>query len=428
MMFARRLSFLMLGFALIAPLVTSEAGAQQTSTSQQAASPQVPPAPATPVSNSIISLKKKREWTLHAEIFLRSFAFRTTQGRHRPHFELERAAVVYPLIEGSGSHKVHLEKVAGRVTFENRLQDDSFELLDGYHSGERMARWDVENVRGSNLRLIVDIPMTTYETRFDEQRAMEIGWPTQPLPPVAASCLTPQQFIESDDPGIPRRIDDWTNGRARSIPPARLAKFIAGKVVDEFQPNGEGYVFGRNGKMQGFDLQGAARSNRTMRGSPFDMVALTCALYRAAGIPARVVLGYDVLRSLGEDSGIFFEAGDCFAEEIDQGVPPFPIFHAWVEFYLRDENTGEQAWIPVDVLKQRKVSSRAPDLDRPWRYFGRNDCLENVLPISFHFHPPTTVVAPGAPALWGWLPEPEVTATEQNMLYRAMHTPKRAGD
>jgi transglutaminase-like putative cysteine protease len=156
----------------------------------------------------------------------------------------------------------------------------------------------------------------------------------------------------------------------------------------------------------GYNVRGAVDAARQQRGSNLDMANLLCAVYRAAGIPARVVIGYDHEAQRKEDR------------------PPVT---AWVEFFLMvDQENQRGEWIPVDIIRQREFSSRAPDVTRPWKYFGNSDLSNNYSVISFHWHPPTTVVNSGPPAFWGWLPKPTAPNVDQGVRFHAFETPTTA--
>jgi hypothetical protein len=209
-------------------------------------------------------------------------------------------------------------------------------------------------------------------------------------------------------------VDRWTRGKdPKSIPPAQLAKFFAGEVQRLVQPSGNGIGYNRLGLMEGIDLQGAPFTADRGRGSEFDMVCVLAAVYREAGLPARIVVGYDIGESKDEDRGNFLRRRG--SEDL----------RAWVEFALIDEATGRTCWIPVDVVRMRKVSSRTPPLDQPWKYFGTHDELDGLIPFAFQFHPPTTVRAYGSPGFWGWLVTPTPPArADQTLRFIATTTPK----
>jgi len=85
------------------------------------------------------------------------------------------------------------------------------------------------------------------------------------------------------------------------------------------------------------------------RGDDFSLAALSCALLRAAGVPARMVSGY-----LSGDTG----------ERTTR--------HFWDEFFV--ETVG---WLPMDPLLGREKSmapaARNPDVDVKAYYFGNMD-------------------------------------------------------
>jgi hypothetical protein len=166
--------------------------------------------------------------------------------------------------------------------------------------------------------------------------------------------------------------------------------------------------------MEGLEVVGAPEAARRRRGTPYDLVAVLTAVYRSAGIPARMVVGYDT----GQDSG------DKFLGEKKSGE-----LRPWVEFALVGKD-NKLVWVPVDIVMMRKRTPSLRDMNKPWKYFGNNDELNHVLPFSFHYHPPTTVVAHGAPAFWGWMvtPEPPKGNVIQTIRFTAISTPKRASD
>ena len=78
--------------------------------------------------------------------------------------------------------------------------------------------------------------------------------------------------------------------------------------------------------------------------------------------------------------------------------------------------------------KSRSQSSRVKPLDQPWKYFGTHDQLDDICPFAFQYHPPTTVMAHGSFAFWGWLTLPEVQVAEQFIRFQANMTARRGGE
>lgn len=172
-----------------------------------------------------------------------------------------------------------------------------------------------------------------------------------------------------------------------------------------------GDVTTRTGEFAGVIIQPPAETLRSGRGTAADTAALLAALYRKAGIPARIVIGHDTGGSR-----------NITGRQRSVGL------RYWVEFALYDEAANTINWVPVDVVRMRRATSRPPAIERPWRYFGTHDELDEVVPFAFHFHPPTDVVSYGAPAFWGWFvtPTPPVAAT-QTVRFSATTAPRRGG-
>ena len=179
------------------------------------------------------------------------------------------------------------------------------------------------------------------------------------------------------------------------------------------------------------------------RANPAIIANLYVSLLRASGIPARVVIGTEIsaadLRSIPNANLPRRNASDIDADlvPIDPRFPNNPRvatrgtrIRFWTEFYLFDERTGTGQWIPVDLHRQRAESSRAPDIHRPWRYFGNHDELDEIVPLTSVY---TTIDAPGfsgIPALWGWATEPERSDLRAPtvLLIEATGQPRRAND
>lgn len=378
----------------------------------------------------LIARTEQHEWTLNIDVRVRSAPARFTDGAtvSRPifktRFRVDDAAVVFPLIGSSATSKVDLAGLRSALRFDNRLRDDEPDILDDYQAGERMGVWRLGEADGTELSLQLRLPVTTWSARFDESAALRAPWPDEAdLPPVAISALAPQAFVESDDPHILDLVDRLTLGRARAVPPALLAKFLLGVVVERFQPDSAGQHFNERGGYAGMDVLGAAVAARRWTGSVFDMAALTCALYRAAGIPARVVIGYDVARTQGRLSGLVETDYPC-GQASAAPVTGAPLIHAWVEFFLlTNPEQREGEWIPVDPWRQREFSSAPPPMEQSWAFFGSHPCANGLIPLSFHFFPPTDVITAGAPALWGWLSTPDIPVVDQEIRFDAFTTP-----
>jgi hypothetical protein len=362
-----------------------------------------------------------QEWTLNGEILLLSL---TTEGLGTPSrpvpttrpFKLDGAVITFPIPTDTAYTVIDDQLTKSELMVGNTQIPGTPRMLEGYQSGQRLLAWDVKDIDAKSIRLTVSTSQQAFQTVVDERRAFAVDWPSKELPEALNSSLGAQLYIESDAPEIKRLVEVWTNANPTRVKPYYLAKHLAAKVIDWYQPS-EGpflsnrdsdiFLTGRGAVMvAGYNVRGAVAAAREQRGSNLDMANLLCAVYRAAGIPARVVIGYD--HKAQEDNNR-------------------PALIAWVEFFLMvDEENQLGEWVPVDIIRQREFSSRAPDITQAWKYFGNSDLSQNYSVISFHWHPPTTVVNSGPPAFWGWLPKPAAPNVDQGVRFWAFATPMTA--
>lgn len=362
-----------------------------------------------------------RDWTISPIVRLHSYQFRVdpdepVRESNAPTV-LDAVAMVYPLISGSAMHDAYLDRVGSEFSVGNIKLDLEPRTLANYQGGTMLAVWEAKDIRTTQaLQLRVDIPMTCYETRIDEKIAETYDWPTGAYKPMIASCLEAQLYIEPGHPEVRKLVDEWTKGNVKNAKPYLAAKFLAGKVVEHFQPTEGAYESAGRGPnrghvtavlLEGFNVNGAGYAAATGKGSRFDMACLLTAVYRAAGIPSRMVIGLDI-------------------EETREAN--LPVLCAWSEFYLYDEKADAGEWIPVDVYRQREFSSRMPPLKQRWQYFGHNEDFDFIAPLSYHWLPPTTLTNTGPPGIWGWIPSPGVPAVDAELSFVYNETPKRGDD
>jgi hypothetical protein len=341
---------------------------------------------------------------------------------------------IFPLVVHTGSTDLFQDDYKGLLRINGHDTTDQFRVLTGYPTGTKLAEWEAGSqdslTEARQVELHVEIPQRCYNTALDEAGAMEVTWPTMAFPPEAASCLTPQLWIEAafDDSGRLRMYDDKLVKEAmkeifedhgltdlKRVPPVRVAKMIAEKVWGEIQINGEGMVFMRTGEFAGMDLQSPGMTLDLKKGSEQDVAVLVCALLKKAGLPARPVIGFDI-NSRSDNK--FLNKGSKSNR-----------LRTWVEFALFDEAKNTINWVPVDVARMRKTTSRPTPIERPWPYFGTHDELSFVPVLAVTFHPPTDVVAYGAPAFWGWFVTPApATNAEQGLRFQAAAMAKKGGE
>lgn len=386
-----------------------------------------PPAPDDRPENAFLTYTEPQDWTARVQVDITAYERSDQYGLEVHDWTFDTLALIFPIMRETASSLGDVEAVKGTLRVGGRDYTSGFKVLDGYPGGAAYGRWDAHEL--ANIReisLVFESGVRSWETHLDENAAAKIGWPEGDWPTEARSTFEPMFGVEytADSPATTAAIDrvlkKWTDGKdPKSIAPLTLAKYLAGRVVELIQPVGQGLQRGRSRTRRGFEgfrLQGAERTIKSSRGGPFDMAAVLAGVYRRAGLPARIVIG---LREFDEYDTTDLQRDDFSGENA---------LHAYVEFFLYDEKTGAKGWIPVDVVQMRKHSSRAGPLDRPWEYFGTHDELDYFIPLSFFFHPPTTVRAYGSPGLWGWFvtPEPPAVAFQQ-LTFATYNTPVRGG-
>ncbi len=386
--------------------------------------------PTEPLAEKVLVLEKSKDWTMTIDLRIQAGNVKDVvdgQIMTQPvPFKFSSAAVVFPMLTASAAHRLELDggnapKYKGELKFDNVLMDSKPTFIDGYAGGTKLARWEMRGVEGNDTQLHLEYQMTCWNSVLDETLARTIPWPKGAWPAPAASALKPHLFVESDAPAVTELLQRTMEGNdPKSQPPAVLAKHLAGQVMGLVQTSGNGLLFNQNSTFRGFDLKGAAATARDLRGSQHDVACLLAAVYRAAGLPARVVIGYDKEETTAG-------GGSSRNNPLSRSGSGPSNLRSWVEFALVDPFDSKPFWIPVDIVRLRKQSSRPPAFDATWKFFGTHDELNAVLPIAFQYHPPTSVTAL-APGFWGWVSTPETAMGVQSLRFSAIRTPQRGDE
>ena len=419
------------GMALLAMCAANTVLAQPSGGANPAARPAgkgAAPAASKSFLDRVIQRRNPTEWKLQTFIHLDSYQSTNVgsptrgPGAGTPGqtpvtiipFNFETAAIVFPVPPSTAASEMPEGSVTARIRMDGTSLPAKPAWIPDLPCGAKYGRWDLNTFKGRAIDLEFETVQTCWEIVFDEGAANKAVWPTaNKWSADARSAWDAQLGIEPGLPSVREALAKWCGGKPpQSVPPVQLAKFLASRVLESIQPSGDGLVSSRTGLLQGFSLKGHDAVLKDGRGSEHDIAALLCALYRAAGLPARIIIGFDVSESDPQTAGL--------AHHGDGAV------RTWVEFCVEDETvpaangSPTRLWIPVDVARQRKTSTKAPPLDRPWKYFGSNDQTDSMIPLAFHFHPPLSgAVAHGSPLLWGWMTTPEAQPAEQSIRFLA---------
>lgn len=411
------------GFAQSAPSATS-------SPPKQGVVPQAPPAQA--IARPLIEpgpyviREQPKDWILNTRVRVLSERVDYLTDRELPRvtpITFRNLAMFFPIVLSSASHEMQERRVESKLTIDDRVVVENprgqTPLVGGpAHSGTRIARIQYAapdpGQSSRQIKLELTLPVRASRTRFDEPAAMKVPWPSGPFPPEAASTLAPQMFVDMDPRGpydltsvqamIKQWLDDERIADPKAVPPARLAKILAGKMVERFQPSGKGQSRARTGEFEGLEFTSPDQIVRTGRGHDHELAAMLALVYRSVGLPARVVIGYEGEEDGGKNKGV--SSGSKRKD-----------LRFWVEFVLFDEAANSVNWVPVDLARLRRASSRPPAIDRPWKYFGTHDELNNIIPFAFTFHPPVqTARAYGNVGFWAWIIDPGTPDSAYQML------------
>ncbi len=338
----------------------------------------------------------------------------------------ETAAVIFPIppvtstSSGSLARKDSVD-FSAELLFDGVVLPAPPTIISGYAGGQQYYKWTATDIEAKTMLLRLKLPVTSSKLVFDEQLAMAVPWPASGYSEAVNSVMQTQLGVDymHNLPGKPEEqraetqividelIKKWTGAEdPKKLGPVHLAKYLAGQTMELLQPSGEGKAFNRNTSFSGFDLQGTLATLQTRKGSEYDIHCALTAIYRRVGIPARVIIGRD-------------RGTNATNREK---------YRSWVEFAIVDPITNVEVWVPVDIIRQRTASSRAPSLERSWEFFGGIVDFQQVIPLSFHFHPPTTVDNAGAPCMWGWLTTPTSQVATQTISMNLTTAPVRGKD
>ncbi|MBS0186755.1 MAG: transglutaminase family protein, partial [Planctomycetes bacterium] len=343
-------------------------------------------------------------------------------------FVFDSMTLVFPVVPATGLSDVNTGGVQSWLRFEgHEMMSGPFakewtrekpapvllqRMASGqlYPAGVMLGKWYWENPNSQTrtIQLMMQVPITSYRTILDDAAANKVPWPKGSWPEVAAACFQPQMFIDCGiDPvtfemkmynmkPIQDAVRDWTKGNPKELTPHKLAKFLTHKVVHGMIPGKPDIWWG--GQQQailGLDLLGAPLAMETRQIGLKDMGTVLVAVMREAGLPARMVFGYQAVEVVQDgNKAVTFSNNDRF--------------RAWVEYCLYDEEKKTINWVPIDYQQFRFTSNAMPSLDQAWTFIGTLPYGQTMVPVALQAFPPTTVMGYGYPALWGWVLQPGV--------------------
>jgi hypothetical protein len=250
----------------------------------------------------------------------------------------------------------------------------------GIAPGNTLAVVPLPAFGGQSIRWQTVFLAESFEVSVDEGRAASITWPRE-WPEEVRRFLEPETLIDSASPAIQAFVAQTSGGRLREVTPFVAAKeLVRAATLTARNVTGTGVVRQGYGAINGIEVYGSLSLLSSGNGTPADLTCLSVAALRAAGIPARPVLG---VTRYNDPNRKFLLNG---------GSGPW----VWGEFFL--PNAG---WIPFDPMMMRKQALRQAKVERPWKGFANVPDMNMVIPMAWTFAPPRApYVISGYPAMW----------------------------
>lgn len=344
-----------------------------------------------------MTLADPEEWKFTVRLQVDNFEdenYNSVTAQHRTKsFDAAGGVVYYPIAPVTAHAQTFFNKTEAVLKLNDTIVDDEPEIFidrgaaGSMPGGAFLAAMNFDAFADVHeMSLVITTYGRSWETIYNEEEAAKIPWPAE-WPAIANTLFEPEMFIDQgpfgpyDLTALKQQVMDWTEGNPKAAPPAVTAKWLAFKVAEAYRPSFRGYTGPVAEATQGtptnafgaFIVDGPAFAFERGRGSKFNLPILLTAAYRAAGLPARMVIGYD------------------FRDEKTNRRSDAEKLYAWVEFALYDPRVVDEkkrlTWIPVDIIELQSRSSWRQDFDRPTEYFGTNKHLDEMVPIAFSFTP-----------------------------------------
>ena len=262
------------------------------------------------------------------------------------------------------------QKVRGRAELRSDLPFGGYEL-----------RWNLPEERMKNAqraRWKVTYDTIVWASKLDEDEAARAAWPRS-WPAEVRDALQPQRLIESDHEIFRATVERVSEGKLQNVPIYYAVKDLLRYTIRQVQVTGGSERRIAEHHIQGLNVQGALKTAQAQQGSEHDLVCLCVAMLRAAGIPARPVIGIEYER---------------------RPDTRFPV-RSWGEFYL-----PESGWVPFHPIRMRDGGLHR-NVQETWPGIGTIDEHNRFVPIAFHFNSPHVEGSHLYPTIWSWIDDPK---------------------
>jgi hypothetical protein len=308
-----------------------------------------------------------------------------------PAVTLENTSFLLPMIMDGPFSRVDQASMRPELLLDGRPDRGVSERarLDAKQElGMTMAVIPIVSFRGSSIRWSVAWRVQSWSCRVDEGLLARATWPRE-WPEEVRSALEPQKGIESDQPFAKAIVGQALGDRLRQTAPWFAAKEILRTCVVGFRSvSTNGLERRAQGRVIGLKMDGARIAVERGGGTTHDLVAACVAALRAAGLPARPVVGI-----VEEDND------DRRSRDRRRTV-----LASWGEVFIPD-----CGWVPFDPNRLRGAAVRQLRVQDAWPGVGTWRDLNDRVPIAWCFAPRDF---PGSDfaSVWAWQPSVRVSA------------------
>jgi len=355
--------------SLLAVLALGSLGATQATKSKAPAAPPPPP-PA-------IVRFDPRVFDIKFESIIAGFP-----NTDQPALQMEQLAFVLPIVFDSPTSRIDPSSMKPEMWFDNTKDttlSQRAKIEGDKHLGQSWAIIPLSKFQGSTLRWTVSFRAQAWSVGVDDARLNQIAWPRE-WPKEVADALRPQLAIESDSPAVKALVASAIGENARTMPPYVAAKEIIRASVLSYRGVQTDTLERRGlGRVVGMRVVGSAQSLANQQGSTHDVLCTCVAALRAAGIPARPVIGIGEIK---KGNGINNQTKTTFL--------------SWGQFFLPDAG-----WVSFDPEELRGNAVRQLKPFDPWPGIGTLRDLNRRVAMTYSFMP-EGLAPPAFPACWSF--------------------------
>jgi transglutaminase-like putative cysteine protease len=199
---------------------------------------------------------------------------------------------------------------------------------------------------------------TSFSSELDNAAATKAPWSDNWNQEVA-SYLRPSKYIRSEDALFTSMVEKLIN--KETLPPHLAAKTLIRYCLQNTESTGL-YADTKNKLTSGIQVSGAKYAfEKDSQGSACDAVCACVAALRAAGIPARPIIGVT--------------SDDLYGNKLAS-----PEYIVWGEYALPDIG-----WVPFNPKRMRGTADHL-SLQEPWQGLGTLPYLNRRIPLAINFN------------------------------------------